>query len=174
MAFNQAILVLATISFIVLFIVIASWCACRRFPTTQPNTEYDIPLTVNGRHNVEQRAYLRQVREQNATHISEQINAVTTVNTVNDGRRRHADGTSLCGDYPPEDYEEEEEDIGDAQVGPPSFSLLIPLLLVPLSPCSPPNILTYSFTIWLTSNTVIGTDATAQTMGVSRGRRKKK
>jgi hypothetical protein len=34
---------------------------------------------------------------------------------VNDGRRRHADGTSLYGEYPDEDYEEEEQDIGDAQ-----------------------------------------------------------
>jgi hypothetical protein len=37
------------------------------------------------------------------------------VNMVNDGRRRHADGTSLCGEYPDEDYEEEEQDIRDAQ-----------------------------------------------------------
>jgi hypothetical protein len=128
MAFNQAILVLATIGFIVLFIVIASWCACRRFPTTQPNSERHIPLTVNRRHNPEQRAYLRQVREQNVLHVSEEIHAATTVNVVNDGRRRHADGTSLCGEYPDEDYEEEEQDIGDAQVGSRSFLLLIPLL----------------------------------------------
>ena len=59
MAFNQAILVLATIGFMVLFIVTASWCACRRMPTTQPNTEHHIPLTVDARHNDEQRAYLR-------------------------------------------------------------------------------------------------------------------
>jgi hypothetical protein len=100
MTFNQAILVLATIGFIVLFIVIASWCAYRRFPTTQPNSKHHIPLTINARHNLEQRAYLRLVREQNTTHIYKEIHGVTTANIVNDGRRRHADGTSLCGEYP--------------------------------------------------------------------------
>jgi hypothetical protein len=110
MAFDQAILVLAVIGFIVLFIGIASWCACRRFPTTQLNSEHHIPLTVNRRHNPEQRVYLRQVREQNVLHVSEEIHAATTVNVVNDGRRRHVDGTSLCGEYPDEDYEEEEEE----------------------------------------------------------------
>ena len=65
------------------------------FTTTQPNSEHHIPLTVNARHNDEHRAYLRQVRDQNALRIHEEINTATTVNMVNDGRRRHADGTNI-------------------------------------------------------------------------------